>query len=85
MNYDDLTIDTFLDKQLQLFPEVVASNREEAMYFLEDVFATVCDTYSDLVEYLEDSMDITGMSKEEILDCSEVFELGDGRYLVVEG
>ena len=30
-------------------------------------------------------MDISGMSEEEVLSASEVFEIGDGRYLVVEG
>lgn len=35
--------------------------------------------------YFEEAgVDISGMSDEELLDSSEVFAIGDGRYLVVE-
>lgn len=83
--YDKVTVETFLKNQLQLFPEKVVEDYQEAEEFLEDVCATVCKNEKEVIEYLEDGMDITGMSKDEILSASEVFALGDGRYLIVEG
>ena len=83
--YDKLVVETFLEKQLQLFPEKVAEDYDEAGEFLEDVCATVCKNKKEVLEYLEDEMDITGMSEEEILSAEEVFSISDGRYLVVEG
>ena len=83
--YDKLVVETFLEKQLQLFPEKVAESYDEAVEFLEDVCATVCKNKKEVIEYLEDEMDITGMSEEEILSAEEVFSISDGRYLVVEG
>ncbi|MBR5635715.1 MAG: glyoxalase [Pseudobutyrivibrio sp.] len=83
--YDKLTIKAFLDNQLKLFPEAVASNEQEAAEFLEDVCAVVCKNKKEVIEYLEDAMDITGMSEDEILSSEEVFAIGDGRYLIVEG
>ena len=53
--------------------------------FLEDVCAVVCKNKKEVIEYLEDAMDITGMTEEEILSSEEVFDIGDGRYLIVEG
>ena len=36
--------------------------------------------------YLDESgMDVEGMSKEELLEASEIFSLPDGTYLIVEG
>ena len=83
--YDKLVVETFLKKQLQLFPEKVAQSEEEALDFLEDICAVVCKNKKDVLEYLEDSMDTSGMTEEEILSADEVFSLSDGRYLVVEG
>ena len=83
--YDEAVLDTFLKKQLQLFPEKVADTRDEAEYFLEDCLAVVCDDEEEVFEYLEDSMDVTGMSREEVLAAEEVFAIADGRYLIVEG
>ena len=83
--YDKLTIKAFLDNQLKLFPEKVAEDEQEAAEFLEDVCATVCKNKKEVMEYLEDAMDISGMSEEEILSAEEVFAIGDGRYLIVEG
>ncbi len=82
---DELALQTFLQNQLQLFPEPVAETEEEAEYFLEDCLAVIVDSKEDVMEYLGDSMDIEGMSMAEILDSPEVFALEDGRYLVVEG
>ncbi|MCD8324172.1 MAG: glyoxalase, partial [Clostridiales bacterium] len=39
--YDDVVIRTFLEKQLQLFPEVVAETPEEAEEFLDICMASV--------------------------------------------
>jgi hypothetical protein len=76
--YDEACIQAFLEQQLKLFPE-------EAEAFLEDCMAMVCDNKDEVIEYLEDEMDIVGMEEEEILEAEEVFAIGDGRYLVVEG
>ncbi|MBO6128371.1 MAG: glyoxalase [Pseudobutyrivibrio sp.] len=83
--YDKLVVETFLDKQLQLFPEKVVEDYDEAVEFLEDVCAVVCKNKKEVLEYLEDGMDTAGMTENEILSSEEVFPLKDGRYLIVEG
>lgn len=83
--YDDSVLSCFLEKQGQLFPENVADTKEEAEAFLEDCMAVVCRNQDEVMAYLEEEMDIVGMSPEEILDAEEVFSIGDGRYLIVEG
>ncbi len=83
--YDEDVLEIFLKNQRQLFPEDVASNYEEAEFFLEDVMAVVCDNKDELFDVMEDSMDMSGMSEDEILGQSEVFAIGDGRFLYVEG
>jgi hypothetical protein len=83
--YDKKVIKAFLDNQLKLFPEKVAEDEQEAAEFLEDVYAVVCKNKKEVLEYLEDEMDISGMSEDEILSAEEVFAIGDGRYLIVEG
>lgn len=84
--YDDIVLQAFLDQQDKLFPEPVADTLEEASYFLEDCMATVCKNAKEVLEYFEETgTDISGMSKEEILGAEEVFAVGDGRYLIVEG
>ncbi|MBE5919652.1 MAG: glyoxalase [Pseudobutyrivibrio ruminis] len=82
--YDKLTVETFLENQLKLFPEKVADSYDEALEFLEDVCAMVCKNKKEVIAYLEDGMDIGGMTEEEILSSEEVFPLKDGRYLIVE-
>ena len=82
--YDKLTVETFLENQLKLFPEKVADTYDEALEFLEDVCATLCKNKKEVIAYLEDGMDIGGMTEEEILSAEEVFPLKDGRYLIVE-
>ena len=83
--FDKKIIEAFRANQLQLFPEKVVETEEEAAEFLEDVCATVCKNKKEVIEYLEDAMDVTGMTEEEILSSEEVFDIGDGRYLIVEG
>ena len=85
-NYDDEVIEVFLEKQEQLFPEVVAETPEEAEEFLEDCMAVVCKNLREVKDYFEEAgTDIAGMSDDEILEASEVFELPSGRFLIVEG
>ena len=62
-----------------------AETEEEALYFLEDVCAMVCDTKKEVIDYMRDELDAYGMSDEEILEAEEVFKLDDGRYMIVEG
>ena len=82
--YDRKTIDVFLENQLKLFPEKVAENHDEAAEFLEDVCAIVL-TKKDALKYFKEELDVYGMTDDEILSSEEVFDLGDGRYLIVEG
>ncbi len=82
--YDDICIQTFLEKQRQLFPEEVAESPEEALDFLDMVMAGVCENVKEVRKYLDDAgADLTGMSNEDVLEAEEVFALPDGRYLVV--
>ena len=84
--YDDAVLKCFLDNQLQLFPEEVAETLEEAESFLEEVMAVVVDSVDEVIEYFEEEgIDMDGADGEEILEASEVFDIGDGRYLIVEG
>lgn len=85
-NYDDEVLEVFLENQRQLFPEDVAETPEEAEEFLEDCMAVVCKNLKEVKEYFDEAgTDISGMSDEDILDASEVFELPSGRFLIVEG
>ena len=85
-NYDDEVLEVFLEKQGQLFPEDVAETLEEAEEFLDDCMAVVCKNLREVKEYFDEAgTDISGMSDDEILEASEVFELPSGRFLIVEG
>ena len=47
--------------------------------------AVVVDSVDEVWEYFEEEgLDMEGADKEEILEASEVFDVGDGRYLIVE-
>lgn len=84
--FDDAVLECFLDNQLQLFPEKVAETLDEADEFLEDCMAVVVGSVDEVIEYFEEEgIDMEGAEDEEILDADEVFEVGDGRYLIVEG
>lgn len=82
-DFDEAVLDCFIKLQSRLFPEDVASTREEAEAFLEDCLAVVVDSADEVREYFEDGGVDTGDG--DILEASEVFEIGDGRYLIVEG
>ena len=84
--FDDAVLQCFLKNQLQLFPEVVAESMEEAESFLEDCMAVVVDSVDEVIEFFEEEgIDLDGADGEEILNAQEVFDVGDGRYLIVEG
>ena len=77
MEYDEIVLETFLKNQGKLFDENVAETLEEAKEFLEDCMALVFPNIKEVRKYWEEE----GMDVEEEL---EVFEILDGRYLVVE-
>ncbi len=85
--FDDAVLQCFLKKQGQLFPEGdVVSNLEEAENFLEECFAVVVNSVEEIWEYFEEEgVDMDGAEGDEILEADEVFDIGDGRYLIVEG
>ena len=83
--YDTLCLETFLKKQGQLFDEPVAETPEEARDFLEEFMAEVFDTFKEMKRYFQENLDASGMTDQEIREACEVFELPDGRFLVVEG
>lgn len=84
--YTEECIQTFLEKQEQLFDEPVAESYEEAEAFLEDCMAVVVDSIKEVREYLSGmGADVEGMSEDELEEASEVFALSDGTYLIVEG
>lgn len=83
--YDDRVLEVFLDEQLKLFPEKVAQTKEEAMDFLCECMAVVVDSKKEVWEYFdEEGVDISQMDEDEILEADEVFDLADGRFLIVE-
>ena len=84
--YDDAVLRCFLKKQSQLFPENVAENLDEAEAFLEECMAVVVDSVEEVLEYFDEAgIDVEGADEESILEADEVFDIGDGRYLIVEG
>jgi hypothetical protein len=84
--FDNDVLECFLENQLQLFPENVAETMDEAEEFLEDSMAVVVDSVEEVIEYFEEEgIDMDGAEGEEILEADEVFDVGDGRYLIVEG
>ena len=84
--YDEEVLNTFLEKQAQLFSEEVAQTPEAAEEFLEDCMAVVCEDIHEVRDYFEDAgSDISGMSDDELLDQSEVFSMPSCRFLIVEG
>lgn len=84
--FDRAVINCFLENQSQLFPEPVAENEEEARDFLEECMAVVVGSKQQVWEYFdEEGVDMEEMDEDEILSADEVFEVGDGRYLIVEG
>lgn len=84
--FDDVVLQCFLDNQEQLFPEPVADSLEEAEAFLEECMAIIVNSPKEVWEYFdEQGIDMEGADEEEILSADEIFDIGDGRYLIVEG
>lgn len=84
--FDDVVLKCFLDNQEQLFPEPVADSLEEAENFLEECMAVVVNSVDEVIEFFdEEGIDMDGAVGDEILEADEVFDVGDGRYLIVEG
>ena len=84
--YDDAVLSCFLKDQLKLFPEKVAETREEAEEFLTDCLAVVLQSEADVMEYFEEEgVDLEDRDADALLEIEEVFAVGDGRYLIVDG
>ena len=84
--FDDDVLECFLENQLQLFPERVAETLDEADGFLTECMAVVVGSVEEVIEYFEEEgVDLDGILDDEILSADEVFDIGDGRYLIVEG
>lgn len=85
--FDDAVLQCFLNNQSRLFPEDdVVSNLEEAEAFLEESLAVVVNSVEEVWEFFEEEgIDVDGVQGDEILEADEVFDIGDGRYLIVEG
>ena len=84
--FDEKVLQCFLDNQSQLYPEPVAETPEEAEAFLEDCMAVAVDSVREVWEFFdEEGVDLEGVDEDSILESEEVFEISDGRYLIVEG
>ena len=85
MNYDKEVLQAFLEKQLQLFPEKVAETEEEAADFLDECMAVVVNSVKEVWEYFDEAgLDVEEYDENSILEAEEVFEVGEGRYLILE-
>lgn len=83
--FDEAVVQCFLKNQLQLYPEKVAETYEEAENFLEECMAVVVNSTKEVWEFFEEEgVDLEGADEEEILEAEEVFDVGDGRYLIIE-
>ena len=83
--FDEVVLQCFLDNQEQLFSKVVMDTFEEAEDFLLDSMAVIVNGVKEVVEFFEETgIDMDGMDEDDILEASEVFDIGDGRYLIVE-
>ena len=84
--FDDAVLKCFLKNQSQLFPEDVADTPEAAEACLEECMAVVVNSVQEVWEYFDEAgLDMEGADEEGILEADEVFDVGDGRYLIVEG
>ena len=80
--YDKKVTECFLKNQSRLFPKPVAITDEEAAEFLEECFAVVLNNKQEVIDYFEEEG--IDYDKKTVLDADEVFDIGDGRFLVVE-
>lgn len=83
--FDNEVLQCFLEKQGQLFPQNVAGTLEEAENFLEECMAVVVNSVQEVWDYFDAAgIDMESANEEEILEADEVFDIGDGRYLIIE-
>ncbi len=83
--FDEAVVECLLDTQLQVYPEKVAETYEEAENFLEERMAVVVSSVREVWEFFEEEgVDLEGADEDEILEAEEVFDVGDGRYLIIE-
>ena len=84
--FDEKVLQCFLENQSQLYPDPVAETPEEAEAFLEESMAVVVDSVREVWEFFEEEgIDVEDADEESLLEADEVFEIGDGRFLIVEG
>ena len=85
--YDEKVLQAFLDGQARLFPKPVARTLKEAEDFLTECMAVVVNSAEEVAAFFdEEGIDIEELSAEgSLLEAEEVFAVGDGRYLIVEG
>lgn len=85
--FDDVVLKCFLENQSQLFPEGdVCETIEEAEDFLQENLAIVVNSIDEVMEFFEEEgLDLEGLDEDSILEADEVFEIGDGRFLIIEG
>lgn len=84
--YDEIVVKVFFEKQGQLFPEQIATTIDQAENFLEEATAVVVNSMTEVWEYFDgEGIDMEGADEEAIIEADEVFDIGDGRYLIVEG
>ena len=84
--FDEKVLQCFLENQSQLYPDPVAETPEEAEAFLEESMAVVVDSVREVWEFFEEEgIDVEDADEASILEADEVFEIGDGRFLIVEG
>ena len=86
-DFDENVLKCFLENQSQLFPEEdVCDDMESARDFLEDNLAVVVNSIKEVMEFFEEEgLDLEGLDEDSILEADEVFDIGDGRYLIIEG
>ena len=79
-------VETFLEKQGQLFDEPVVYDLEEAEDFLEECFAQYCSNIKELRQIMDDEgMDVSELSDAELEEQLEVLKLdNNGGYFFVE-
>ena len=82
--FDANVCGVFLREQRGHYTEPVADGIEEAREFLNDFCAHVVNSVEEVTEYFSEDYDMDTYTKEDILDMDEVFDIGDGRYLIVE-
>lgn len=86
MEFDESVVRCFYEKQEQLFGKKLLGSLAEAEDFLEESMAVVVESPREVWDYFEEAgIDTEAADEEGILEAQEVFAVGDGKYLIVEG